>query len=323
MNTLSIIIPTHDGSRFLLETISALTKQIELAPRGSVELIVVDSGSSPEESEKTLKISDSLGVKLFAHQDNLGYDLNVLRAISHCDSEYFWLVGDDDLPSDYCLKELIEAIDNKGFDVAIFSTVHGVDLNASYTPKLPIEKRDELNLFHEVVKEPFLGAAMSSCIFRRASFLSVELGTFLGLDWIHHSAIMKMAVQDKSFTLSRLASQVFIRQNSTRWTAHFGSQYLAGLRHFESSTRLPPGDKGDSVRTSMKRSRFKTNHIDTLVFGFSLSWQERISAFKFTRQHFGGEPRFWLVDVPVLFFFAAFGPLIVRIASLVKGWIKL
>jgi glycosyltransferase involved in cell wall biosynthesis len=319
VKNLSIVVPTHNGSRFLLETLSALMTQIESFPGGSVELFVVDSGSNPEESKKTSQIADSLGVKLYVQRDNLGYDLNVLRAISHCNSEYFWLVGDDDLPSDSCIKELMDEIDDRGFDIAIFSTIHGIVPNATNDSHPKLQKSDEFDLFHEVVKEPFLGAAMSSCVFRRDAFLCVELGPFIGLDWIHQSAVLQLAVQDKNFRLSRLGSQVFIRQNSSRWKAHFGSQYLAGLRHLESSSRLPPGAKTDAVRTSMKRSRFKSNHLDALVFGFSLSWSEKILAFKFTRQNFGGEPRFWLIDVPVLFMFCNLWPPIVLISSLLRG----
>ena len=319
MKTLSIVIPTHNGSGFLLETLSALVTQIQSVPRGSVELLVVDSGSNPEESKKTSQIADSLGVKLFVQPDNLGYDLNVLRAISHCESEYFWLVGDDDIPSDTCIKELIAEIDKQSFDVAIFSTIHGIFPKAFNVFQRKLQNSDHLDLFHEVVKEPFLGAALSSCVFRRDAFLRVDLRPFIGLDWIHQSAVLQLAVDDKNFKLSRLGSQVFIRQNASRWKAHFGSQYLAGLRHLESSSFLPPSAKTDEVRTSMKRSRFKTNHLDALVFGFFLSWPQKISAFKFTRRSFGGEPRFWLIDVPVLFMFCNLWPPIALVSSVLKG----
>ena len=319
MNKLTIIIPTHNGSKFLLETLIGLKSQIVLVPPNLIDLLVVNSGSSANESKDISAITRSLGVTLFVQEDNLGYDLNVLRAISQCNSEYFWLFGDDDLPLEGCIEELVSAIDNSEIDLAVFSAVLGSNPSADFSSQEKLVKANDLDLFDEVVKAPFLGAAMSTCVFKRKSFLSVELGDFVGLDWIHHSAILQMAVHRGNFKLSRLESRVFIRQNSDRWKAHFGSQYLAGLRHLESSSRLAPGDKGDAIRTSMSNSRFKTNHLDALGLGFSLTWQEKISAFGFTRRHFAHEPRFWLVDVPFLFILSILWPTMTRITAFMRS----
>jgi glycosyltransferase involved in cell wall biosynthesis len=322
LTNLSVIIPTHNGSQFLFQTLEALTLQITTLDPKKIEIIVVESGSDAEEAKEISVISTTFGVKLVPHEENLGYDRNILRAISQSNSDFFWLCGDDDLARDGCVQELMSRVENRGFDVAIFSTIDALEQGVSDYPGVSIEKTEDLELFDEICKNPFLGSAMSQCVFRRDAFLAIDLSAFVGLDWIHQSAILQMAVHQRNFKVARLNSNVFVRQPGDRWKSHFGSQYLAGLRQLHSSSLLEQGARSDAVYKSFRAKRFASNLMDALTLGYSLTWPERIWSFKFTRKHFGREPRFWFLDVPVLFVFCLAWPAVARIARTARNQVS-
>lgn len=107
---LSICIPTMDRTDKLLTTISVFLNQ---AVSQDLKIYISDNGEN-ELTEKMIK-------QKFGNDDRLiyfrnenpvkNYQTNFLNLFSKAKGEYLWFFGDDDLPFDYTLKEVLSLVD--------------------------------------------------------------------------------------------------------------------------------------------------------------------------------------------------------------------
>ncbi|MFT4172263.1 MAG: glycosyltransferase [Rhodocyclaceae bacterium] len=95
---LSILIPTYNRCvhlEMLLETLAhELTGLEEL-----VGVLVSDNGSTDSTSVVMARFAERMpNLRMIRHSQNLGMDENFCGCVEADDAEYFWLMGDDDLP---------------------------------------------------------------------------------------------------------------------------------------------------------------------------------------------------------------------------------
>jgi glycosyltransferase involved in cell wall biosynthesis len=100
---LTIAIPTFNRNAVLYRNLGRLLPQIEKW----VDLIIIDNCSDVpvcETIELLCKDYPDVEIKLYRNSANIGGNANVLRCIEFCESEYIWIIGDDDFPSVNALK---------------------------------------------------------------------------------------------------------------------------------------------------------------------------------------------------------------------------
>lgn len=92
---LTIAIPTFDRNEVLAQTVATLLPQM----RPGVKLVIRDN-ASPRPVSQTLAamVSGRADVEVISNPWNVGGNANMLRCLEHCDSEWLWVLGDDDLP---------------------------------------------------------------------------------------------------------------------------------------------------------------------------------------------------------------------------------
>lgn len=90
-NSVSIIISAFNGQQFIAETINSCLKQTHK----KVEVIVIDDGSTDGTRELLLSFKNS--VKLIFNERNQGIVKNVNKGVSEISSEFFILLGHDDI----------------------------------------------------------------------------------------------------------------------------------------------------------------------------------------------------------------------------------
>ena len=94
MISLSIAIPTFNRSDKLME----LLMRIEVIVPLEIPVVIRDNGSS-DESWNTIenyRKNTTRLVKATKNQKNLGIDYNIFSVVEDCDTEFVWLLGDDD-----------------------------------------------------------------------------------------------------------------------------------------------------------------------------------------------------------------------------------
>lgn len=96
---LTIAIPTYNRNNEVVETIASVLPQLS----DLCKLLIIDNHSdvavSKSLQEKKIKFVDKLNVRLIRNSINVGSQANLLRCIEVCETEWLWILGDDDIPS--------------------------------------------------------------------------------------------------------------------------------------------------------------------------------------------------------------------------------
>lgn len=110
-NLLTICIPTYNREVALLKQVQALSKQPEI---DKVRVVVIDNDSPYDVVES---LSRSFGgevprwLSVVRNRYNIGLAANLVSAFMHCDTEWCWILGDDDLAWHDALKTVLRDIE--------------------------------------------------------------------------------------------------------------------------------------------------------------------------------------------------------------------
>lgn len=102
---LTIAIPTYNRNKKLVRSIEALTPQLT----EQVKILIIDNCS-------TIPVQESLGnrllpnMRIIRNERNLGVSVNFLRCFENCDTEWMWLLGDDDPPHENAVATILQEI---------------------------------------------------------------------------------------------------------------------------------------------------------------------------------------------------------------------
>ncbi|MCR5508380.1 MAG: glycosyltransferase family 2 protein [Lachnospiraceae bacterium] len=104
MTEVSVVIPNHNGERFLKECLTSLGEQDGV----DIEVIIVDNGST----DKSLDIVSKTcpGARIIRLDKNYGFSKAVNEGIRAAESPYVFLLNNDTRLEKGCIKELYEAI---------------------------------------------------------------------------------------------------------------------------------------------------------------------------------------------------------------------
>lgn len=110
MKTLAVSIPTYKRPELLGRCLEALAKQCN--PRG-VEIHVFDDSCS----KINFGIYENLGqiypnIHIHLNQNNLGIDANIDQCISHPNTRFVWVIGEDDLVADGSIDLILKRLES-------------------------------------------------------------------------------------------------------------------------------------------------------------------------------------------------------------------
>lgn len=120
MKKLTIAIPTYNREEFIRCKIEEISSHIiENDLTNFIDLMVVDNCSNTYDVEKLrFDYSNIDFLKIYTNSSNIGAGANFLRCIELANSEYVWLLGDDenlelnDINSSSLLEELLECLND-------------------------------------------------------------------------------------------------------------------------------------------------------------------------------------------------------------------
>ena len=115
--SLTIAIPTYNRAQNLRLLLSTLER--ELAGLGDrVRVLVNDNCSTDDTPEITDDFARRVpGTRVVRHASNLGPDENFCRCVAEADADYFWLIGDDDLPRPGAVRYVLDLIEQQAPDL--------------------------------------------------------------------------------------------------------------------------------------------------------------------------------------------------------------
>ena len=109
---ITFAIPTWNRGDYLRESLDSIIEQI-LQQETAVEIFVSDNASSDSTNNILRQYSMKYGFFRYSiNSANVGFDLNLINAISHSEGVYIWTFSDDDLLQKDALNKMIELIKN-------------------------------------------------------------------------------------------------------------------------------------------------------------------------------------------------------------------
>jgi glycosyltransferase involved in cell wall biosynthesis len=109
---LTIAIPTFNRNSVLKRNLELLMPQME----DWVHLLIVDNCSDIPVSDTLRGIVEkhsNYSIEIIRNSVNIGGNANILRCIEHCNSDYIWIIGDDDYPSAGSVRAVYQQIHKK------------------------------------------------------------------------------------------------------------------------------------------------------------------------------------------------------------------
>lgn len=184
---LSICIPTYNRAKHLincLESILASSRNTEQ----KFQVCISNNASTDNTEEIIFSYKDKLPIKYNKNENNLGVARNVLKVVEMADSDFVWLIGDDDLLMPNAIEQANKLIyNNPEVDYFYINSYHltteyvyskpqpfkTVDLPSSMEPFSKWERSGKthfLDLVRPEVSFDFLGG-MFLAIFRKGNWI--------------------------------------------------------------------------------------------------------------------------------------------------------
>jgi len=115
--SLTIAIPTFDRPHELRRCVSLLKNQTNY----NFHLLIIDNASPVAASEalhRLLQDFPALSVRIVRNPVNIGGDANVLRCFELCETDYIWVLGDDDVPLSDAVETVLDEL--RAYPDAVF-----------------------------------------------------------------------------------------------------------------------------------------------------------------------------------------------------------
>lgn len=123
MKKLAVCIPNYNRPQKLERLLKALAEQIIAENLSDVVEICVSDDCSLEPPNEVVEQARmqyrSISISFNESEENMGMDYNFLRCVMMAQSEYCWIIGNDDLPAEGALKEILKYSDDSVIDMLV------------------------------------------------------------------------------------------------------------------------------------------------------------------------------------------------------------
>ena len=304
-SSLTIAIPTYNANpEHLLEALESLDPQVEAAG-GRVTVVVVDNASDAPQAAAVAGFAARFPrFRFVRHEQNLGFDRNVLRVLDSVHSNFVWFFGDDDILYSVALDEVLAAIDGTPQATVVLSRAHFFHETGEVTNRTLHSTLEPVVLRGAdfVYRTSFTAAALSTFCVSAPAMRGASLRFSVGSNWVHFAALLVLFSDPEAVGVLLDEPLLAVRRsNSARWFANFGNQYSTGIAVITMIRDGLVAGVTPEFYEFFRRARFANNPIDILTLAWPLTWASRRRLYVESRQHFGGFWRFRLLDAPLLF----------------------
>lgn len=174
MSNITIAIPTYDRNEKLIVNLNNLLPQIT-----TQKIIIVDNCSTiPVKNslnELIIKYSN-ISIKIYSNKTNIGIAANFLRCFEYCETEWMWLLSDDDLVCDNAI-EILERDVLRYYDYTFFNYLssmveRGIPYAEVFPPNFPFSTDEQINSTPKYRLESFSTIGLKDLINKIDSFVN-------------------------------------------------------------------------------------------------------------------------------------------------------
>lgn len=218
---LSICLLTYNRAEYLAVCLDSIVDQLHTNPllADEIEVVISDDGSTDNTADVVKRfMAEHKNIKYFKNEKNLGFDGNVLAAINHSSGKYCWLFSDDDafVPGSFDLViERIKKEPEIGY-VYVNTEAYAQDFKSSLGSFgvnnfeiARVSSAEEFLLHYNIP------GFLSSQIFERKLWQSVNCKPYLGNMWVQTSVILEFLPKAKILYIGK---PLVLARDDSRWT---------------------------------------------------------------------------------------------------------
>lgn len=224
---LSFIIPVYNGSASILKCLTSTIPYLNM----ECEAVVIDDGSTDDSASIVADLaSKQVGIRLIK-QENRGQSAARNEAIRQATGDYIWCLDSDDWLSSEGMKEIIDTIEKKKYDVIVIGRMEEYQNYSKKTPNIGLQEyANGMEYFDEAALTGIYRTQPWNMIVRRDIIIGnnvtfPEGRTFEDIYWgidifIHSKAVITLSVHPYHYQLANensLTKQVHMRDLDIIW----------------------------------------------------------------------------------------------------------
>jgi Glycosyltransferases involved in cell wall biogenesis len=293
---LTVAIPTYNGSNTLKTAIMPVISQI-IGQSLNAHVLVSDNASTDSTEVLCRDIESEYGAifSYYRNCNNLEYDMNVNLCVEKAESEYVWLLSDNEVVSDSMALSKI---------IAYLNRHHVAFLYLDHENEICL-KRDN-DYFTDVEeffrKIRFKSGLITNCVVARDCWMSLNMIRFDQCKWIHVAyQIEALSPLRSNNSAGIIYDYLYQAQDETKRWGQNGSFVFTGLKLVEVFSHMKELGYSPQIKKTADfviKGGYPRNIIIARLQGLCVSRD----LFLRMKKLYGMYLSFWLVDVIALFF---------------------
>ncbi len=290
---LTIAVPTYNGERTIGRALASILPQ--LGPEA--EVLVSDNASTDGTAGQVQEIAaHNPQVRYFRNETNVGFDRNVDFCFQRARGAFVWLIADDDLLCrDGAVDWVLKVIRMHPEVAVIFAdSRHPIRLDPLDTGLC----RDGADF---LLKSRFKCGLVSSNIFRKSAWQSVDVSRYFGSGWVHMGFLLEALVRFPSYVIcEELVAQLVLEEGKgvMRWGGS-GSFFRTGLNLVRIYRNMP--ELGyDQATVKAAYQTIKGGYLKNIPMAKAKGLRVDGPLIRECIELYRQFPSFWLVDLPLL-----------------------
>jgi abequosyltransferase len=302
--SLSVAIPTYNGSNYIEDTLESIIPQIITCPH-TVDIVISDNASEDNTKDIIKKYQEKYPfIRYFRNDVNVGPDKNFDLAIRRSGGKYVWLFSDDDLLQPGSIEAVLRTL--SAFpELEIIWINYGLyneDLSECRVNKRDLKINEDTycnsaECYYEITG--ILSTGCATNIIKRESWCNLESDSKVGSSFIHVEMISNILIKNpKSFII--VYPFVKIRQrDDSRWSLKGKILFLTVnlTKIFKSNIKL--GYSKKVMEGVIKKEIFK-DLLNVCIISKKQNIKISLKFIKELINCYGNFPKFWLIIVPVI-----------------------
>lgn len=196
---LTIAIPTYKRPDFLDKCLSSIFSAIE---GEDVDVLVMDDSV---DDTNILVCKKYEGIRHIRNEKNLGIDANICACVENAESQYVWLIGEDDLIRKKSFREAYSILGRIGNYPFVFANYSYITSDQKFVLRNVSVDVAYGEMEFKKFFEDYLWSAgfVGGCIVNRSAFLGTDYKNYIGTYYAHVAGICLASLGDKIFVINR------------------------------------------------------------------------------------------------------------------------
>lgn len=300
---LTVAIPTYKRPDLLYKTIKSILVQSQ-----PIRVLVCDDSVSNVNDVTYSKINEEFSdaeVSIIRNEINLGIDDNIVKCITASDTDYVWLLGEDDLLTENSIEKVLAIINSSDYPFVFANYIYS-NSDFSKTSRQPVISNLSSGevFFDDFVVEyaPLMGF-IGGCVVNRSGWLSTDYKKYQGSFYSHVGGIIDSSIGQNIYFIHDLLVLNRAEDVSTfTWSSQTFDVYFSFYKVLESSQMKECGIYSAVVNTSLKF--FKVKNLGWLIAKRADGVYDNKIYNRFYKTHSIGFRFFaWLISIMPRFLF--------------------